>query len=76
MAISKKFLRRCLISLATVSILTTLYFLSVGPAVYLSGPSHRGEAFLRFFYAPIIWLHENTSMKEPLARYVRFFERH
>jgi hypothetical protein len=47
-----------------------LYVLSVGPveAVSQKIPSSRGA--VRQFYAPVIWLRNNTTLQKPLDLYV------
>jgi hypothetical protein len=51
-----------------------LYTLSVGPAVYVGMRSGASPEPLRVFYAPLIWLAENTLLGGPLDWYVDLWE--
>jgi hypothetical protein len=54
-------------------VIPLLYLLSIGPAIkYLSGTPFTDT--LEILYAPVIWLHENTLLKEPLEEYVKLWE--
>ena len=56
-------------------ILPLLYILSLGPVVYvLQLTNGAGADFAEAFYYPVIWLHDNTPLKEPLEWYVDFWE--
>ncbi len=49
-----------------------LYVLSIGPAAVLIIPA-QDQRIVRVFeriYAPVIWLHDHTLLKEPLEAYV------
>jgi hypothetical protein len=50
-----------------------LYVLSVGPVGAVVEHSGFGEDAARVFYAPLIWLHHNTVLKEPLEAYARLW---
>ena len=50
-----------------------LYILSIGPAALLAKGSSRGDRAARIIYAPVIWLHENTFLAEPLEAYVAWW---
>ena len=49
-----------------------LYVLSIGPAlyVYVVMPSSLSPKAFTSFYAPVIWLHDNTALEKPLEAYV------
>lgn len=55
---------------AAVFVAVLLYVLSVGPAVLLSIKTGDGGRSIRIFYAPVIWLHENTPLKKPIEAYL------
>jgi hypothetical protein len=75
MTISRKILRRCFLAAAIISVFGTLYFLSIGPVNYLTRSNREFDNTFTMIYAPIVWLHKNTTMKEPIESYLRFFER-
>ncbi|MBI3463355.1 MAG: hypothetical protein HY000_09890 [Planctomycetes bacterium] len=52
-----------------------LYIVSLGPAIVLSSFWRATENALQRIYTPLIWLHEHTSLKEPLEWYASFWER-
>ena len=56
-------------SLLFVLLLPFLYVLSIGPVVAISEKTGRGHHAVEVVYAPVIWLHEHTFLKEPLERY-------
>jgi hypothetical protein len=65
------------LALAMALLLPALYVLSIGPAVPIleaTGPNYQIEEAARMFYFPVIWLHENTPLEEPLEQYVEFWE--
>ena len=68
-------LGRILLLCAIVCALGSLYVLSIGPAAWIVTRTGGGEEAVRCIYTPVIWLHDNTSLKDPLAKYVEFFER-
>jgi len=73
----KNVIRRCFLIAAAISVLGSLYVLSIGPAAWLvkvSGGGQDSVETVRSCYAPIVWFHENTSLKGPLETYVKFFE--
>jgi hypothetical protein len=50
------------------------YLLSIGPvAAITSGMDRSNLEFAEKFYAPVIWLHDHTPLKEPLEYYVMFW---
>jgi hypothetical protein len=56
-------------------LLPVLYTLSVGPTAYIQRRTGaRGDA-VRAFYAPLIWLHDNTPMEKPLEWYTGQWEK-
>ena len=64
--------------LAAVAVgLTVLYVLSIGPAIALTrgGNSVIQQDDLRTFYQPVIWMHDNTILEQPLEWYVEMWER-
>lgn len=58
--------------------LPLLYALSLGPAALAfrkySALKPMENAALAF-YAPMFWLHENTSLKQPIESYVEWWDR-
>ena len=50
-------------------LLPVLYVLSIGPVVALVEATGVGREASKVFYAPVIWLHHNTPLKEPLEAY-------
>lgn len=59
---------------AMILLLPMLYVLSIGPMAFLTNASSGHSSLqsqIRSFYRPVIWLHDNTSLKTPLERYVR-----
>lgn len=59
-------------------VLPLIYVLSIGPLSYMEQkfglPSGINTA-AEIFYAPIIWVHENTPLDELLDAYVEWWER-
>jgi hypothetical protein len=54
-------------------VIPLLYVLNIGPAIkYLSGTPFTDT--LEILYAPVIWLHENTLLIEPLEDYAKLRE--
>ena len=57
-------------------LLVLLYFASIGPMIWLCDSRHARhrcgsvEPALRVFYAPIIWLHEETPLEGVVDWYV------
>jgi hypothetical protein len=57
-------------------IVPLLYILSAGPAeviVNLTGPSKTSITVYRWFYYPVVVLHEDTPLQKPLDAYLRFW---
>jgi hypothetical protein len=48
-----------------------LYILSFGPVMVFC-PPFCGQA-IRYIYAPVIWLHDNTILAIPLKYYLEFW---
>ncbi|WP_395739689.1 hypothetical protein [Prosthecobacter sp.] len=64
--------------LALVVALPLLYVLSIGPAAYLMSKFRAGQGVedaASAVYAPILWLHEHTPMKQPIESYIDWWER-
>ncbi len=58
--------------------LPLLYALSMGPAAFFFSkyPTLKPmEDAAQAFYAPMFWLHQHTSLKEPIENYVGWWER-
>jgi len=56
--------------IAVALLMPILYVLSMGPVVALvEKTGGRGREASRTFYAPVIWLHDNTFLKKPLEYY-------
>jgi hypothetical protein len=51
-------------------LLAVVYVLSVGPAEVAVARAGKGREAARTFYAPLIWLRDNTPLKRPLDWYV------
>jgi len=49
-----------------------LYFLSIGPAAWLNSKDYLSDQ-AGIIYYPIIYLHDNTFLKEPLEWYVELW---
>jgi len=49
------------------------YVLSVGPVALIFGKTNAGKNAVEVVYAPLIWLHRNTPLREPLEAYVRLW---
>jgi hypothetical protein len=56
-------------------LLPLLYTLSVGPAAYMQRRTGGGGGWERIFYAPLIWLHDNTPLEKPLEWYTGQWEK-
>jgi len=57
--------------------LPLLYAFSMGPVAFLVEKYHVMSSMgapVRTFYMPMIWLHEHTSLKQPLESYVKWWE--
>jgi hypothetical protein len=59
--------------LGLVVLLPVLYVLSVGPVSGLVAKSGMNPDPFIVFYLPVIWLHDNTALKEPLEKWVRLW---
>ena len=46
-----------------------LYLFSIGPVARLSEEGYLPRDPVRAFYEPVVWLHHNTPLKEPLEWY-------
>jgi hypothetical protein len=45
------------------------YVLSIGPVVAMVQQTGQSHDAVEAIYAPVIWLHDHTPLKEPLERY-------
>ena len=70
---SKRFLRRFVTWSVAALVLLTAYFLSTGPAILFVRRTQMAEGPIGFIYAPVVWLSENTAMKEPINTYLDYF---
>jgi hypothetical protein len=69
------FLRRAVRWGIIAMVLAVVYVLSVGPVIYFLGPGgENGRAFFVTFYAPLIWLHENTPLRDGLESYAKWWD--
>lgn len=59
-----------------VLVLLVFYVLSIGPVAALVQGNEDATARVRVFYAPLIWLHDNTPLKTPLEKYVELWGAH
>ena len=50
-----------------------LYILSIAPVAWLYKTMAWSETSIRTFYMPVVWLHDNTFLKEPLEWYLKLF---
>jgi hypothetical protein len=57
-----------------VVVLPLIYLLSVGPAVVVVVKAPRLRDPVRAVYAPMIWLHDHTSLKKTMDSYLGFWE--
>ena len=55
--------------------LILFYIARVGPAVWLWENMGWSYELFRYFYAPVIWLHEHTPLRESLEWWVDLFQR-
>jgi hypothetical protein len=55
------------------ALLPILYVLSLGPAVWGVEKMGWDPDLWETIYQPLIWLHENTFLEEPLDWYVELF---
>lgn len=63
--------------LAIVVVLPIIYLLSVGPVVYALEKFHVPKSYATYvqtLYAPILWLHDHTSLKKLVENYVKWWE--
>jgi hypothetical protein len=61
--------------IATVLVgLPLIYFLSVGPAVVIVVKAPKLRDQVRSIYAPMIWLHDQTRLKDTMDHYLGFWE--
>jgi len=54
--------------------LPLIYLLSVGPAVVIVVKVPKLRNPVRAVYAPMIWLHDHTSLKKTMDSYLGFWE--
>jgi hypothetical protein len=60
-----------------IVLILVLYVLSVGPvAAVCKATGKPPPSELRQFYYPVRWLHDNTSLKEPLEAYAKLWGVH
>lgn len=63
--------------LAIVAVLPLIYAFSIGPVAYgvEKFPASRSmRPFIMTFYEPLTWLHDHTSLKQPLESYVDWWQ--
>ncbi|MFG0333962.1 MAG: hypothetical protein ACF8TS_11420 [Maioricimonas sp. JB049] len=53
-------------SLLALPVIAVLYVLSIGPVVCVAEKAGIDPKPLRMFYAPVVWLHDQTPLREPL----------
>jgi hypothetical protein len=63
------------ICIVLIAMTPVFYVLLLGPAVRWHGscPRHMKKA-IEVVFTPLVWLHENTPLKEPLGAYVELWE--
>jgi len=54
-------------------LVVALYVLSFGPAAVIANRAKATRPVLEVVYAPLIWLYENTPLREPLRLYMDFW---
>jgi len=61
-----------------LTILPVLYVLSLGPAIAISSKAWFPipDKFIEAFYAPLIWLHDNTSLAGAFEAYAKLWGWH
>lgn len=62
--------------MALLIALPLVYALSVGPMAYLLDKFHAPmtwRVYVVAFYQPVIWLHDNTSLKKPIEDYINWW---
>src|ERR1051325_6545106 len=69
---SHKTLRRWMRFAVALWLFGSAYVPGVGPAVVFENKTGRGGPLFELVYAPLIWLGNNTPLREPLDRYVHF----
>jgi hypothetical protein len=62
--------------LAILILVPILYVLSIGPVVAVVEKTGTGREAVVIFYAPVIWLHDNTPLEKPLEKYAEFWGWH
>lgn len=64
--------------MAVMVLLPLIYAFSIGPAVFMfnkySALQPMGDAAADF-YAPVLWLNEHTSLKQPIESYLEWWAR-
>lgn len=53
-----------------------LYVLSIGPAAVIAKKTGSDGSIIRMVYAPVIWLHDYTILRQPLEKYVEMWGVH
>ncbi|OYW29072.1 MAG: hypothetical protein B7Z47_05205 [Chthoniobacter sp. 12-60-6] len=62
--------------MAVLLLLPLVYLLSIGPMGFLLEKFHvpmSMRSYVLAFYRPVIWLHNNTPLKQPLEAYARWW---
>ena len=54
-------------------LVAALYVLSIGPVAWLYQKNDWDNDYLETVYAPVIWLHRETALREPLEWYLDLF---
>ncbi len=63
--------------IALVLLLPVFYVLSIGPVgAYTKNKPPSTLNAARKFYAPVIWLHDNTPLEKPIRAYVELWGFH
>ncbi|QDU40574.1 hypothetical protein Mal4_49320 [Maioricimonas rarisocia] len=55
--------------LLALPMIVILYVLSIGPVVCIAEKTGINQKPLRTFYMPVVWLHEETPLREPLDKW-------
>ncbi len=62
--------------MAVLLVLPLVYLLSFGPVGFLLEKFHAPMSmrpYVLAFYRPVIWLHDNTPLKQPIEAYARWW---
>ncbi len=61
------------IFIMAIFLLPILYLLSSGPVAWLFQVNNWSTQSVKAFYAPVVYLHDNTALKNPIEFYFKLF---